>query len=520
MEEKGELISYEEKSEARYIPGLEANRQQVPCKKTVSGTSFPQGVQNYDFSCSGRYGWIPSKSYFRVGIKATMGSAGTDRPVVQDSFAFADNPCAGLYDNVYVRAGGADISSITSFAAQGHQIKARLTKSRAWLHGVGRSAYGMNADFSDRVNAISSNGTSTEEYVNSLVAPISTLNRAATISVANTGVVTGTNTTFLASDVGKTLYAAGRPFEITVVTNETSISVAVPQTVKFTAPIAGTYANSWISSLPTATNESEKANTVYFMYVPPVGIFDADIVLGSGEYRVQLNPNSRYKTAIVQSLTAKTAGTDYDINIQSVEFYPYIVKTDMPATQIEKLFLNEMHLQTKSLSSGQSILDFTVPPSTMAISVFIQAAASGSDTRLPITLFSNLSDADKELTEIQISYANTTKPTTNWTSDYNYTTGINLLQQRYIDVMIDSGLYYSEGGSDSLEEFKKRGLICAHYSFERDAKDRSTNVQLRITFDATATLTNTNAFIVAHYNNVVEITQTDGRVTNVRKLAV
>jgi hypothetical protein len=71
--------------------------------------------------------------------------------------------CGNLYNNVYVRAGGQDVSSIVNYVPQAQQVKNRLDKSGAWLDTVGKDSFGCDADFQTRVNNTAANAPGVEE---------------------------------------------------------------------------------------------------------------------------------------------------------------------------------------------------------------------------------------------------------------------------------------------------------------------------------------------------------------------
>lgn len=495
--------------------GLEVNRLQVPCKRPVTGPDFERGIQQYDFSIGGRFAWRPSKSYFRVGLKLTTQVLGSPvPPLVQSGITFADNPTAAMFDNVYVKAGNADVSSIINFAGQAHQVKSRLSKSRAWLNGVGKSAFGCSADFQDRLNTYSDNGVSGEEHTVPTITSISLNTAAIAVLTTSTGVVVGTNTNFAADVLGQVIVIAGHRFIVVDYTDTENIKVS-GSTLVTGATLGGTWANSWFEKPDSPP--SEQVATQYFMYVPPVGIFDHDGLLGSGEYRIELNPNSRYKTSIIEALVDRAPTTDYDVVVESLEFYPCIEKANLAATGIERLFLTEQHIQTKALIAGtaSSILDFTVPPSTMAITVFVQSNAAGTDNRVPTVKFKAIDGSEEDLTNIQLTYANVSKPSTNWTS--RLASNTNFMTQRYLDSQIDSGMFYSAGGPESYPEWRKRGGLY-HFDFSRDSEDRSTNLQIQMAFGNLSA--NNLCYICAHYRKTAVITMTAGRISNVQTLSV
>jgi hypothetical protein len=175
-----------------------------------------------------------------------------------------------------------------------------------------------------------------------------------------------------------------------------------------------------------------------------------------------------------------------------------------------------MQIQSKALSAGSndSLLDFTVPPSTKAITIFVQSNKAGNDTKIPPSVFKCADRSDEKLKSIQIMYANTSKPATRWTSEMTENT--NFMKQRYTDTQLYSGKIWSEGGTETFAEWLKRGPIY-HYSFIRDESDRSTHVQLSSQFDTLAA--DTNLMICAHFTRTVQITSQNGYVTEVVSLS-
>jgi hypothetical protein len=126
--------------------------RQISCQRTVTGENFPLGTQDFNFSIGRPYGWVPSRSYFRIAL--TITGAGGRLPLPVDKIALADSVCGNLYNNVYVRAGGQDVSSIVNYVPQAQQIKNRLDKSGSWLNSIGRDSFGSDADFASRQKQI------------------------------------------------------------------------------------------------------------------------------------------------------------------------------------------------------------------------------------------------------------------------------------------------------------------------------------------------------------------------------
>lgn len=279
--------------------------------------------------------------------------------------------------------------------------------------------------------------------------------------------------------------------------------------------VGATAAN--VVTLSTGSNTSNQRNDKYVMWRPPIGIMDAG-ALFSGDYRFQLNPSAQFEKRAIESLTDLNAD-DYTFSVEDVQLFVCIERMNSPATGIRKLYLDEYQIQSKTLTGGGNShnLDVSVPPSTKRLVVFVQSSAAGANNIVPITKFKCLDDSDRDLKSLQITYANVSKPSTNWTSEYPAGTAVNHITQRYLDSQIATDMINSEGGTETLSEWLERGGYYA-FSFERSAEDRSTHVQLSIQFGALEA--NTNVFIAAIYSRVAELTTTNGFISSVQTLSV
>jgi hypothetical protein len=257
----------------------------------------------------------------------------------------------------------------------------------------------------------------------------------------------------------------------------------------------------------------------YFIYQPPLGIMEHSKPMGAGSYRFQFNPASNFEKACVESDVNKDAA-DYKFEVQSMELYICEEKMDISPTGTDVLHLLEHQVQSKQMSQSSSV-DFTVPPSTKALTIFVQSGKTGTDTRFPPSKFTLENNLHKKLNNLQITFANTTKPPTNWISE----TGPNTLklQQRYLDTQIESGQAFSSGGCETMADWLLNGPIY-HYTFVRDANDRSTQVQISAHFDTAGGVTpidgTDNLFCVAHYTRSIEIAVESGYISQVTSLNI
>ena len=186
-----------------------------------------------------------------------LNGAGGNQPTISQQLAFADSACANLFDNVYFKGAGQDISSAVNYVAQSAALKNRLQKSGAWLQSVGKSAYMLNA-FQERVAAISSddrlNASSQQEYA--AVAGDDGLGTVTIVMPA--GEVRGAGGTKLALlAVGDLLVVGGVQFRVTVISaDEIGTNMRV-------VPILGTQAQTETSRAALAGFAAQ--NTVAYV---------------------------------------------------------------------------------------------------------------------------------------------------------------------------------------------------------------------------------------------------------------
>jgi hypothetical protein len=357
---------------------LELQYRQITSQRAVINDNFPQGVIDFNFSIGGRTGFIPNRSYFRIGLKVT-GPDNVAPPTVSDQLAFADSVAGNLFTNVYFRAGGQDVSSIVNYCPQAAACKNRIDKSGAWLNTTGKDSYALDADFQSRVNRVSSDVPGLlDGQLQTVKLGAAATQSSYTVTIAVDGVVTGVGTDFLVTGnvvVGDELLISGSLYTVTVATNATTLTVTPAPNAVVTTGATG-------SAMKVIREvDGDGRNEVYVIYQPPIGIFDHGDPLGSGDYRIQLNPNAYYKQSCVESKFNLSPGVaagnemGFNFDVKSIQFYAATCKVAIPATGTETIHLMECQVQSKPISqqTGENLLDFTIPPSTKAISVFVQS---------------------------------------------------------------------------------------------------------------------------------------------------
>jgi len=403
---------------------------------------------------------------------------------------------------------------------------------------MGKDVWGCNPSFKSRVNSICSD-TGTLDDLQRVNVGTKDHEVDRTISSNGAGILTGDNTDFDGTvawnDAGQpansppvpnvragdyvivpTNFAGFTKHLVTAVTSATKLEVLpTVEEIKVEDAITG------IQFARDLIEQSHK-NQVSTLWVPPLGIFENVEKLGAGDFRISMNPNSNYKTSAVESNrnvsvynpNNKVADT-FDLEIVDVKLYIALCKDTVSLSGTEQLFLEEQQIQTKLLTGKSSSLQFSVPSSTTMIAFCLQSTQAGSDTRFPSTKFKTVGDYDMSLENFQLTYANRSRPSTKWSSEYSNAT--NTIQQRYHDTYSEVQMSTIQGGVQTLSEFIQAGPIYC-YRFDRDSSDRSTevNLQINMKYDAPQT----NVVLCSFYNRTVEMSYNNGQIVDVRSLSV
>jgi hypothetical protein len=499
----------------------EYHHVEVNCQRSIGGGQFAAGLQDFVFSIGRPSVFIPSKSYFRVelSVKAIAGL----QPRIADQLALAENAISNGYNNAYFLAGGQSVSQVTNYMPQISALEARTSNTQAWLKSVGDTAFAMGSNFSERV-ALLSEGSSTSGFaqkpgVDITYRPTDGAGNYSSATVAgNAGAVLGVDTNFSAEDVGATMVINGAKHTIIGFGDALNVNVSPPL-------VLAVATSDWylVRRQTRITDGSlQGKNGLQVLWRPTaLGIFNYGGVLGSGDYRIQLNPDASFRTAMVETPNTdyKDPDISYALTIENVIFYAATAKMSIPDS-IETMRLTEFAALTKNMTSESGNFQFTVPNSTKALYVMIQAGDAGKNPAHPPSHFKVGAGQELDLIDIQITYANATKPMTRWKSGFATVGGINkaLLSHLYYQGLIESDRAGMSGGAESQDDWLARGPVFA-FRFDKDVDDRSTEVQLNIGYGLDGWDAGTKIFLIAEYSNLVQIQTQQGLVTQVVKVA-
>jgi hypothetical protein len=262
-------------------------------------------------------------------------------------------------------------------------------------------------------------------------------------------------TTFILTDIKTTTVTAN---SVMLILSPTTTLTLGDYKAGFTAALAGTIAGSGLTQIFNQSPYSQadpRADVVNgaIIWTPPLNSFfeESNPNMFYGDIAINMTPNLNYKKAIVESCQSTyygqdiNHGVDYAFGIKSMRLY--VCRANLPSSvsppsQISNYPMTDMLISNKSLSNGQSSLDFTIPYSTYKIVVWIQDASAGLNTKISVNRFktrqytgavtsSNFTIAglnylqkygqyshtyDEGLSSIQVSFSGQTKPQTNFQS--------------------------------------------------------------------------------------------------------
>jgi hypothetical protein len=287
-----------------------------------------------------------------------------------------------------------------------------------------------------------------------------------------------------------------------------------------------------MSRADISSKASRRLDNVEIIWVPPLSIFEIDHgIPGSCSLEMTLNPetSNTYQTACLESKSAaKTAGataSTYKVSIVNLYFYTNIVNGDRISNMTYMLDLDQIRCQTSLVTgAGPTQHPFHVSSSTRALTLAFQDSRTSSDTRASASRFKAYNTAytaDQEtlLNRFYVNYSSNNYPSPDAEPLFVDGTGLALatlssdyLTNRFVDSNIYSGMYYSDGGTESIDEFLERGMY-NHMITPRDADDNSNRVIVNVGFSAAPD--HLNVLLFDHSRQVAKITMVEGRVSDV-----
>ena len=518
--------------------------QQAPTRD-VTGANFPNGAIHTRFQVSGTRRWNPSKSYIRMRCSLTKSDSSTPLNT-SDDIGCNMGLMSNLFQSGEFRIADKTVSRVSDYMAQVDALDTRLSKSKAWLDSTGKSTNMWESSFEERKHKVSSNGVDykkgeVSEITSATIIDAGRAQATNTVQWDLTGNAAGErllifaeggtpivapNTNFncqVELKVGDTIvFGAGtlaaQALVVINVINATTVQIALPGegTVDSTVAI-GTNVFSIYRASPHAP--SRRVKTFELAWQPPMSIFKVQEWLPAGKYELVLNPQttSTYKQRAIESLVAKTAGTDFEFAV--IDMYLYTAMAD--SSRIDDLTymidLDETRCQVDTgTGSGLQQKNFDVSPSSYALSAAFQDASAGSTSEYSASKFKVRAGIaggnDLSLTRLYLTYGGQSKPSPDADPSYVEGTAIDYTTQRYADSLLQSGQFFQDGGSETIQEWQVRGPYY-HFNWPKDGRDRSTRAQVNFQLGTPA---NTRVLMFDHYKSVANISVKDGHVIDVQ----
>jgi hypothetical protein len=500
--------------------------QQVSATRDVTKTSFPNGTQHYKFTTGSTQWWIPARSYFRMRLSIKNGVGAGAALTVGDGIAPNMGICANLFQSAEIRLQGKTISRIGDFLPQIDALETRLSKSKSYLDSTGASLNLWQPSVAERQTVMANNcpilnkSGASQVTKTSLAAPNQ-------VAVVVGGVFTFTQNGGVAIPDLTTIFSVGDTARITVVGGLT-------YTIEVAAVGAATLTSSSSQAAVGATNitslekiepvsASRAVQDIELIWTPPLALMKHDKALPQGAWEIVLTPHnsSAYQKYAIESIGAdKTAGTgnDFQVSVDDVFFYCATVEGKRFEEGSYMLDLDQTSCQVNTVDQttfGQK--DFTVSPSTYALTCAYQDGRVGTNSLCSSTKFKSYNAGVTESTELKltrlfINYNSQNFPQPD--SDPAFDETKDYTAQRYTESQIASGCMFDTGGCETIQEYHDRGAYY-HFRCPQDAGNRATRVIVHQGFATGTDLTNNRLLLFSHSKSVMYVSVKDGQVLSV-----
>lgn len=496
--------------------------QQVSATRDVTGVTFPNGTQHYKFTTGSTQWWIPARSYFRMRV--SIKDAAGNPLVVGDDVAPNMGICANLFQSAEIRLQGKTISRISDFLPQIDALETRLSKSKSYLDSTGASLNLWQPSVAER-QTVMANGCPILNKSGAKKVTTTSLAAPNQVAVAAGGIFTFTQNGGVAIPNLANTFAVGDTARISVVGGLTyTIEVAAVGAATLTssssqAAVGATNVTSLEKIEPVSA--SRAVENIELIWSPPLALMKHDKALPTGAWEIVLNPHnsSAYQKYGIESSEAdKNAGVDFNLTVDEVFFYCATVEGKRFEEGSYMLDLDQTSCQVNPISQpafGQK--DFTVSPSTYALTAAYQDGRVGTNSLCSSTKFKSYNVALTESEELKlnrffINYNSQNFPQPDADPEFDATT--DRTAQRYAESQIMSGCMFDTGGCETIQEYHDRGSYY-HFRCPQDAGNRATRVIVHQGFTGGTDVTNMRLLLFCHHKSVMYVSVKDGQVLSV-----
>lgn len=518
--------------------------------RDITGNSFPNGSQYIKFTTSGRKWWVPKRSYIRMRLQIKDGQGNILEKF--DNIAPNMNLVANLFQSMELKINGQVVSRLSDYVPQIDTLHKRMTKSKSWLDSTGATTCLLQPSFVDRQAVVISDGLEQSgDFVYSRAASlqVGNANVGTTLSfldlatpnqvqilangqlrfTANGGTAIPDLTTYLqigdqlAINDGAEKIRKIVGFLTTVTTNDT---IVVDTTVGNLTAQAAANLVAQVRNISTSPKQSRQADALELIWQPCLSVFNLNHALPSGSYELVLVPQTStvYKSFAVESkYIDKLVGVGADnFSIDVVDMFLYVCEVEGPRVDNMSYYLDldEINCQRRDLQQATGLLqeEFTVSPSTYALTLAFQDARAGSSqTRYSQSKFkinpNSAAESESKLTRMFLKYAGMNKPQPDADPSYKVGSAEDYQVQRYGDSMLYAGTYFSQGGCETIQEWRERGPFY-HFAWPKEQSDRSTRVNANYQF--AQAISNGTVLLFSHFKKAALIQIENGVVRDVK----
>lgn len=551
-----------------------AQYRQITSTRSVEGVAFPNGIMQFRFETGGTTWFVPDKSYFRIRYKLTQcrANAAAMTPI-QEGADIAPNMglAANLFKSCEVTLNGQTVERIGERLPQVDALKTRMKRSKAWMQSVGKHTNHWQHNFASRHQHVALEGyevdTNHTIEANTLGKGLNR-QQAGFTAIATASVAAGVMTFISAgADIlngaqklrpGDTiLLVTGEIFVISRALTALTAAVHFVNTANTAAPGAADFN---VFKVSTATqNDAVGKNIQELIWQPPLGFFDVSHAIPpGGNWTVEFDPEnvSQYKTKAVESqdslfngglglipqrqtpeVPANNILGDFQFEVEQMYLYLYTVDAARFESGEYFLDIQNVRVQLDNLPTDCTSLtqkNFDVNGKSNALTLAFQDQLAGNNTRfsrskfkirsslrtgLPFNAASFVEGQEMGLSRFFINYNNMQKPAPDFDGDLTEIQGdstldqSNRMVQRWADSLMQTGAYHSEGGSENLKDWIKRGPYY-HFLWPKDATEDNTRVNVNVQFQSQFSPANSNHKIMLFnwWRTAYHIIHRNGRV--------
>ena len=531
---------------------------EVQPTRDVTGNSFPNGLFRMEWENSGTQWWIPSRSYLRMRCQLAHGDG--SQLLVSDQVAPNINLAANLFQSMELQINGKTISKCSDHVGEVDTLEQRLHKSKAWTDSVGASINWLQESLEDRISQVSLDGkknTIEREFVaessdpsfsmpdttwitlvttsgSSSICTFSKLNQAITfnqtqVNAWNSKVKVGDIIAVAEGDIVVMSQATLNPngtYDFVVTTNVTDS----------TGPINGFNVY--------RLKPSRRVKQFEIIWRPMcLSIFKYGGALPTGKYSLILTPynasGNNYQIRAVEIPKSVAVGnipvfgssySNISFTVLDTRFYRATIEGERVEDITYYLDLENTNYQSQNLQITTSLTKqyFDVPPLTHALTVCYQNRNAGIDLRQSASRFvcngydsktnefTGVVNNELTLQRLFVTYGGRSYPQPDADPSYIAGSAADYTTQRYIETITNSGGLFSEGGTESIQEFQARGSY-HHISTPKDGSDRSTRVVINQQFSSDFA-NQANVVLFSHSKSTAMVSVVRGLVVNVQVL--